>query len=61
MHYVIECSVSHVITPTPPHDADRESRSDCILGPEAYVSLNTSVLYSVASSELKIRSISVIT
>jgi hypothetical protein len=55
MHYVIKCSVSYVITH---YDADRESRSDCVIGPEAYVyvSLNTSVLYGAASSELKIRS-----
>jgi len=58
-HYVIECSVSYVITP-PPHDPDRESWSDWVLGSKAYDSLNTSVLYSVVSSGLKIWSISVI-
>jgi hypothetical protein len=50
--------VSYLIShPPPPHDADRESRSDCAIGPEAYVyaSLDMSMLYRVASSELKIQ------
>jgi len=46
--------------PPLPDDADLESKSDCVLGPEAYVSLNKSVPYSEASSGLKIWSISVI-
>jgi hypothetical protein len=53
MHYVIKCSVSYVISP-PTHDVDQESRSNCVNRPEAHVSLNTSALYRVNFSQLKI-------